>query len=885
MQHDLAGASVAITEQRLADYRPPAFLIDHVDLIFDLDPETTSVRATLSLRRNPAHGDDRAPLVLDGEDLSLKAVMLDGEPLGGNQYSCTDPHLTVFDPPDAFTLDTEVIIAPARNTELAGLYLSGGDFFTQCEAEGFRRITFFPDRPDVMARFSATLIGDPARCKVMLSNGNPVDRGTTADGRTWVKWVDPHPKPSYLFALVAGDLIGVHDQFTTASGRAVALGIYVRPGDEDKVSHAMECVKRSMRWDETRFGLEYDLDIFNIAAVSDFNMGAMENKGLNVFNTSLVLARPETATDADYERIDRVIGHEYFHNWTGDRVTCRDWFQLSLKEGLTVFRDQEYGTDMNDASLSRIADIEDLRARQFREDGGPLAHPVRPATYRKIDNFYTATIYNKGAEVVRMIQTLIGWPAFRRGFDLYIAKNDNKAATIEDFVSAMQEASGYDFTKFMRWYDQAGTPEVNFSQHYDSTTKRYELTLRQSTKPTPGQAHKDAFVIPVAFGLIGPDGGEMNLEHAGDHASPDRAALLVLMAPEQKFVFENIEAEPVPSLFRNFSAPIKLSGYTRAQLRHLAAHDQDGFNRWDAGHRYATEVLRDAIAAGAEGHIDDAGLLAAMAASLDHAATSPGLAAKLLELPSAFTLVDRMEVVDPVAIHTARESARRMIGQHLQASLLTTYRLMADQGDFSTDPASVGRRALRNACLSLLIAADPAEGIALAVAQLAEAKTMTASLAALMLLANQEGPARNQALAAFYSQWRHDPLVLNKWFSIQARSTAPDTLARVIDLTKHADFDIKNPNRFRSLVGAFSAGNMLHFHDASGAGYQFFARMTLALDPINRSIAARGIEAFADWRRYDQSRQAQMRAALDMILSEPTLSANTREMAERARAG
>lgn len=885
MQHDLVSAPVAITEQRLADYRPPAFLIDNVDLIFDLDPDATRVRATLSLRRNPAHGDDRAPLVLDGEQLHLEALRIDGEALGGNQYSCTEHHLTVFDPPDAFTLDTEVTIAPARNTELAGLYVSGGDFFTQCEAEGFRRITFFPDRPDVMARFSATLIGDPARCNVMLSNGNPVDRGTTADGRAWVKWVDPHPKPSYLFALVAGNLVSVHDQFITASGRVVTLGIYVRPGDEDKIDHAMACVKKSMRWDEIRFGLKYDLDIFNIAAVSDFNMGAMENKGLNIFNTSLVLARPETATDLDYERIDRVIGHEYFHNWTGDRVTCRDWFQLSLKEGLTVFRDQEYGSDTNDASLSRIADVEDLRARQFREDGGPLAHPVRPATYRKIDNFYTATIYNKGAEVVRMIQTLIGWPAFRRGFDLYIAKNDNKAATIEDFVGAMQEASGYDFTQFMRWYEQAGTPEVRFSQRYDKSTQRYELTLQQTTHATPGQADKAPFVIPVAFGLIGPDGEAMMIQRAGEIAPQSGTALLVLNAPEQKFVFENVPAEPVPSLFRNFSAPIKLSGYTRDQLRHLASHDPDGFNRWDAGHRYAADILLDAIAAGTPQHIEDAGLLAAMAASLDHAATSPGLSAKLLELPSMVTLADRMAVIDPVAIHAAREAARRVIGQHLQPKLLTTYHAMADHGDFSTDPVSVGRRALRNACLSLLIAADPAQGLALAEAQLAEGKTMTATLAALWLLANNPGPAREQALAAFYHQWRHDPLVLNKWFSLQARSTAADTLERVIALTLHADFDMKNPNRFRALVGAFGSGNMLHFHAADGAGYQFFARMTLALDPINRSIAARGIEVFADWRRYDLARQEKIGAALDMILAEPTLSANTREMAERARAG
>ncbi|MCW8307919.1 aminopeptidase N [Acidiphilium sp. PA] len=874
-----------LAEHRLSDYRPPAFLVDTVDLIFDLDPKATRVRATLALRRNPAHGDAAAPLVLDGEDLTLNAVAVDGVALDAAAYRLGAHGLVIADLPDACTLDTDVTIDPAGNTQLSGLYVSGGDFFTQCEAEGFRRITFFPDRPDVMARYSATLVADAARYPVLLSNGNPVDRGAMPDGRAWVKWVDPHPKPSYLFALVAGKLVSVHDEFITASGRRVALGIYVRQGDEDKVDHAMVCLKRSMRWDEEVFGLEYDLDIFNIAAVGDFNAGAMENKGLNIFNTALVLARPDTATDADYLRIDRVIAHEYFHNWTGDRVTCRDWFQLSLKEGLTVFRDQEYGADTTDASLSRIEDVLRLRGFQFREDGGPLAHPVRPPAYRKIDNFYTATVYEKGAEVVRMIRTIIGADAFRRGMDIYFANNDNTAATIEDFVAAMHEASGYDFTQFMRWYDQAGTPAVSFAGTYDAKTRRYTLTLRQATAPTPGQAEKAPFVIPVALGLIGPEGQDLAGTLDGETVAGTRVVLLT--EAEQSFVFTDVAAAPVPSLFRNFSAPIRLSGYDRAQLAMMAAHDSDGFNRWEAGHEYAVQVLLEAIAlhqGGARFVLDD-GLRDARAAALDHAAAAPALAARLLALPGASTLADRMTVVDPDAIHAVLTAARRAIGEALHARFRAVYAQTAYEGPFAVDPASVGRRALRNACLAYLMAADEADGIALAQAQIAADTTMTESLTALALLVDTASPARDTALAAFHARFQDDALVIDKFFAIQAMSSAPDTLARIDALTRHPDFDIRNPNRYRSLVSAFGYRNPLWFHDASGAGYDFVARMTLAADKVNRSVAARGMEVFADWKRYDPARQEKMRAALDRILAANDLSANTREMAERVRKG
>jgi aminopeptidase N len=874
-------------EHRLADYRPPAFLVDTVDLIFDLDPAATRVRATIAFRRNPAHGDPAAPLVLDGEDLTLDAVAIDGEPCTETQLRIEHHAITITGVPDEFTLDTTVTIAPERNTELSGLYVSGGDFFTQCEAEGFRRITFFPDRPDVMARYSATLIADAARYPILLSNGNPVDRGRNPDGRHWVKWVDPHPKPSYLFALVAGDLESVHDEFITESGRTVALGIYVRRGDEDRVAHAMECLKRAMRWDETAFGLEYDLDIFNIAAVSDFNAGAMENKGLNIFNTSLVLARPDTATDADYLRIDRVIAHEYFHNWTGDRITCRDWFQLSLKEGLTVFRDQEYGADTTEASLSRIDDVKLLRFRQFPEDAGPLAHPVRPPAYRKIDNFYTGTVYEKGAEVVRMIRTIIGRDAFRRGIDIYFERHDNTAATIEDFIGSMHAASGFDFSSFMRWYDQSGTPDLAFEGRYDAGAREYHLTLRQSLKPTSRQPESAPFVIPVAMGLLGPNGDETPTRLRGEAEPVTGTRLLLLDTAEASFTFTDVAAEPTPSLLRGFSAPVRLTGYTRAQLALIAGHDTDGFNRWEAGHEYATQILLDAVTAHQQGTTLplDAGLQQAMSAALDLAATNPALAARILTLPNAQDLAARMSIIDPDAIHAALTAVRAAIGQAMIDSFRSIYDDTGPTGSFSTDSASIGRRALHNTALAYLIAAEPAEGTALALEQTRTAPTMTEVLAGLALLADTATPERDEALAAFHATWRDDALVTDKWFRIQALSNAPDAIERIEALSRHPDFDLKNPNRARSLVAAFGMANPRYFHAADGAGYDFVARMILALDQVNRQIAARIVEVFAGWQRYDPARQDKMRAALDRILATNTLSPNTREMATRARQG
>ena len=872
--------SVPAETHRLA-YRPPAFLVDTVDLRFELDPNATLVRSRLALRRNPAHADPAAPLRLDGEALTLLGLRLDGEPLGANQYTLeADGGLTIPGLPDGFTLEVETRIAPAANTELSGLYTSGGAYFTQCEAEGFRRITFFPDRPDVMARYTTTIVADAA-VPVLLSNGNPGETGTLADGRRFASWADPHPKPSYLFALVAGDLVAVRDRFVTRSGRAVALAIWVRRGDEDRCAHAMHALKQSMAWDERVFGLEYDLDVFNIAAVSDFNMGAMENKGLNVFNTKYILAQPATATDADYENIERVIAHEYFHNWTGNRVTCRDWFQLSLKEGLTVFRDQMFGADMGSPAVKRIADVRGLRAGQFPEDDGPLAHPVRPDSYIAIDNFYTATVYQKGAEICRMLHRVLGADGFRRGMDRYFARHDNQAVTIEDFVRALGDGAGTDLTPFLGWYAQAGTPELTATDSYDPAARRFVLTLRQTTKPTPGQPDKRPLPVPVAMGLLGPDGAELPTRLAGEAAPLTGTRLLRLDADEQHFVFEDVPAPPVPSLLRGFSAPVKLAGLSRDRLRFLARHDTDPFVRWDSGQLYATALLLD-LTAGHPPALDE-GLAAAQAALLAGADADRQFAAVALALPSEAFIANQMDVADPDAIHAAREFLRAELGRQLAPVLRATYDRLADSGDYRIDAAAIGRRALRNVCLNYLAAAG-AEGVALARAQFDAATNMTDSLAALSVLAATDGPDREAALAAFHASWRGDDLVLDKWFAIQATSPRPQTVADVRALSRHPDFDLRNPNRVRALVGAFSAGNQVRFHDASGAGYRFLADTVIALDPVNGQTASRLAGPLGAWRRQRADRQALMRAELQRILAAGGLSRLTYEKASKALA-
>jgi aminopeptidase N len=875
----------------LADYRPPDFLIDEVALDFTLDDDETLVKSRLSLRRNPAavtsRGTANPPLRLDGEELELVSIALDGGAPGTERYRVEDGDLVIAEPPDAFTLDIAARIRPQLNTALSGLYTSGGNFCTQCEAEGFRRITWFLDRPDVSARYRVRIEADKQRYPILLSNGNPGERGDLAGGRHFAVWDDPHPKPSYLFALVAGDLVPFEDSFTTRSGRNVPLAIWVRRGDEDKCAHAMASLKASMKWDEETYGLEYDLDVFNIVAVSDFNMGAMENKGLNIFNTRYVLAKPETATDTDYENIESVIAHEYFHNWTGDRVTCRDWFQLSLKEGLTVFRDQQFSADMGSAAVSRIADIRALRASQFPEDAGPLAHPVQPQSYLRIDNFYTATVYNKGAEIIRMMHTLLGRARFRKGMDLYLKRHDNSAATIPDFVAAMQDASGVDLGEFARWYRQAGTPEITVEDRYDPARKSYELTISQKTPPTPGQPDKRPVPIPVAMDLLGPNGAEIPMRLHGEAMPRSGTQILVCNQPRQTFRFVDVPTPPVPSLLRGFSAPVKLSGVPLDRLKFLAIHDSDPVARWDAGQRAATAVLLERVALWrAERRLRglDPDLVAAMRQTLTDAARDYAFAAEAMLLPSEATLADEMAVVDVEAIHAVREDARAAIAAAMATALGETYRNLTETGPYTTDGTAIGKRALRNVCLGYLAAGNPKGGARLAKAQFDAQQNMTDVLAALSVLTDINCTERRAAIAGFYQRWQDDPLVVDKWFALQVRSALPGTIAAVRGLTRHSAFTRANPNRLRALVGTFSQGNQLHFHEASGAGYKFLADEVLALDPDNPQVAARIVQPLGQWRRFDPARQALMKAQLQRIHDKPGISTNTFEMVSKSLA-
>lgn len=856
--------STARTPIYLADYRPPVFLVDHVDLDFELDPQATIVKARLQLRRNTP-----GPLRLDGRKLELLSIKLNGEFLGDNHYALDDSGLTIHNPPDAAVLETSVRINPSANTELSGLYTSGSGFFTQCEPEGFRKITFFPDRPDVMSRYHVRMQADAAKFPVLLSNGNRLAT-RVENGIAFAEWEDPHPKPCYLFALVAADLVALKDHFTTRSGRQVELAVWVERGDETRCAHAMASLKRSMKWDEETFGLEYDLDIFNIAAVSDFNAGAMENKGLNIFNTVYVLADAKSATDTDFQNVERVIAHEYFHNWTGDRVTCRDWFQLSLKEGLTVFRDQEYMSDQFSAAVKRIEEVRLLRTSQFRDDAGPLAHPVRPASYLEINNFYTTTIYEKGAEVVRMYRTIIGREAFRRGMDAYIRKNDNSAATVEDFWEAMQSVTSIDLKQLMLWYSQAGTPEISSTEQWDDATKTFSLTLRQSLAPTPGQPDKQPMLIPVNVGLLDAQGQDLHAE------------TLLLREPEQTFTFKLSGKPEAASLFRHFSAPVKLKGQSRERLAFLAAHDNDPFNRWDALQQYATAILLEAIKAHQAGQdfVLDPGLKEAFAATLHHAGRDPAFAAEALILPAEALLADEMDVADPDAIHQVRQAARAALGKALRDDFVRVYEASSHAAPDDVSGQAMGARAVRNAALGYLCAGGDTN---LAVAQFAQAGSMTEKLAALATLADWPGPARDEALRSFFQAWETDKMVIDKWFAVQARSNAPDTLARVQALSTHPLMDLRSPNRVRALISAFT-GNQSKFHDPSGAGYKLLADFVLRLDKTNPQVAARLVTALGLWRRFDETRQTLMKAELERILAQEALSSNTYELASKALA-
>ena len=785
--------------------------------------------------------------------------------------------------PDRFRLSTRVRIHPARNTALEGLYQSGDLLCTQCEAEGFRRITYFLDRPDVMARYGVTLVADRARFPVLLSNGNRVEERSLPDDRHLVRWEDPFPKPSYLFALIAGDLAVVEDRYTTASGRQVDLQIYVEPHNLDQCDHAMASLKRAMAWDEERYGREYDLDCFMIVAVSHFNMGAMENKGLNVFNDKFVLARPDTATDQDFLGIQGVIAHEYFHNWTGNRITCRDWFQLSLKEGFTVFRDQEFSADLGARGVKRIHDVRLLRAHQFAEDAGPMAHPVRPDSYIEINNFYTATVYEKGAELVRMQATLLGPELFRRATDLYFERHDGQAVTTDDFVTCMEDASGRDLTQFRRWYVQAGTPELRVTGDWDPEAGVYTLTVSQSTPPTPGQPSKGPLHIPLALGLLDGAGRDLPLRLEGEEAAVSGTRLLELRAPEERFRFVEIPERPVPSLLRGFSAPVKLRfDYSEAELQFLMAHDSDGFSRWDAAQTLMQRLLLRLVEApGAP--IPDSFRTPSGGPCLDGSGDA-ALRAEVLTLPSESYLADQMAVVDVEGIHGARERVRRRVAEVLAAELLGVYESNRETGPYRFSPEAIGRRAIKNLALYYLMAGPRPAAVDLCRSQFAAAHNMTDVMAALRYLVDLGGTDGEAALAQFYERWSGESLVIDKWFSLQATSHREDALERVQGLMGHPDFSLGNPNRVRSLIGAFATGNPVRFHRADGAGYRFLADRVLELDPLNPQIASRLLRGLIRWRRYDAGRQALMRAELERVLRSESLSKDSYEVASKALA-
>jgi aminopeptidase N len=854
----------------LTDYKAPDFKIEAVHLDFALDPQATRVTAKLEIsRRTP-----QAPLVLHGEDLKLIAIKLDGRALSPNEFHLDAKALTLPGVPERFILETECEIAPAANLALEGLYQSGGMFCTQCEPEGFRRITWFLDRPDNLSVFTVRIEAAKEQYPVLLSNGNRVNAGDLPGGRHFALWHDPFPKPSYLFALVAGDLGSIHDRFVTMSGREIALAIYVEHGNEAKARYAMGALKRAMKWDEETYGREYDLDIFMIVAVSAFNMGAMENKGLNIFNDKVLLASPETATDDDYARIEGVVAHEYFHNWTGDRITCRDWFQLSLKEGLTVFRDQSFSGDMRSHGVQRIQDVRALRGRQFQEDAGPLAHPVQPQSYIEINNFYTATVYEKGSEVIGMLKTLVGADGYRKATDLYFARHDGQAVTVEEWVKCFEDACGRDLSQFRLWYRQAGTPTVTAEGVYDEKARTYTLTLSQTVPVTPGQLDKKPMHIPVRLGLVSKSGNPLPLTLDGENQVGPETRVLELTEAQQRFVFVEVAEAPLLSLGRGFSAPaIFKTKSTRRDRAVLMGADSDPFNRWEAGQKLAAELLL-------EGGAADRDYLAALEAVLAKANDDPAFAAQMLMPPTESEIAAMGAPADPDAIHAARTALIRAVAAAHGDRLAALYEHMREGGEFSADAAAAGRRSLRNATLRYLTAADDEAAAELASTHYRTATNMTDMMAGLGSLARMESPLRERAFTHFHDRFRSDPLVLDKWMGLQAGSPLPETVTAVAALMKHPAFDIKNPNRVRALIGAFSA-NHLRFHDRSGSGYRLVGQVIRALDPINPLVAARLAGAFETWRRYDDKRQALMRTELELVLAQKGLSPNLFEVASK----
>ena len=875
----------------LKDYQAPEYLIDETHLTFELFEDHSLVHAQLVMRRNPARGAGLPALVLDGQQLELLSVALDDQPLGADDYQLDDSHLTLQPTAERFTLDTSVKIHPETNTALEGLYKSGGMFCTQCEAEGFRKITYYLDRPDVMSTFTTTVIAEQHRYPVLLSNGNPIGSGPQQDGRHRATWEDPFKKPAYLFALVAGDLWCVEDTFTRQSGRDVTLRIYVEPENIDKCQHAMVSLKKSMRWDEEVYGREYDLDIFMIVAVNDFNMGAMENKGLNIFNSSCVLARAETATDAAHQRVEAVVAHEYFHNWSGNRVTCRDWFQLSLKEGFTVFRDSEFSADMNSRTVKRIEDVAYLRTHQFAEDAGPMAHAVRPDSFIEISNFYTLTVYEKGSEVVRMVHTLLGAEGFRKGSDLYFERHDGQAVTCDDFIKAMEDANGVDLTQFKRWYSQAGTPRLNVSEAYDAAAQTYSLTFSQSCPATPDKVEKQPFVIPVELGLLDAQGNDIALRLQGETQAGATTRVLSVTEAEQTFTFVDVAARPLPSLLRGFSAPVKLSfPYDRDQLMFLMQHDSDGFNRWEAGQQLSVQVLQELIAQHQRGEalVLDQRLVTALGSVLANEALDQAMVAEMLSLPSEAYLTEISEVADVDAIHAARDFARQQLAEQLFDGLWARYqanRAVSRETAYVAEAEHFARRSLQNIALSYLMLTGRAQVLEATLEQFEACDNMTERLTALAVLVNspfQEERAR--ALQSFAEHFKDNPLVMDQWFSVQAGSPLPGGLARVRGLMEHPAFTLKNPNKVRALIGAFAGQNLVNFHAADGSGYRFLADLVIELNGFNPQIASRQLAPLTRWRKYDAARQALMKAELERIRGSGGLSSDVFEVVSKSLA-
>jgi aminopeptidase N len=869
------------------EYTAPVYRVDSIDLRFELGEDTAVVTSRLLLRSRYDASHGIRPLVLYGKNLALRELKLDGTPLHQDRYRVTEELLTIQEPPPVCTLEVITELRPQDNSSLEGLYRSNGMFCTQCEAEGFRAITYYPDRPDVLTLFTTTIVAERERCPVLLSNGNLLERGELPDGRHFAVWHDPFKKPSYLFALVAGDLVCIEDSFTTCSGREVALRIYVHRQNRDKCGHAMRSLKKAMRWDEEVYGREYDLDCYMIVAVDDFNMGAMENKGLNIFNSRYVLACPETATDDDYHAIEEVIGHEYFHNWSGNRVTCRDWFQLSLKEGLTVFRDQEFSADMQSRGVKRIEDVRVLRSSQFAEDGGPMAHPVRPDSYIEINNFYTATVYSKGAELVRMQHTMLGAERFRRGMDLYFERFDGQAVTVDDFVQTMAEAGEIDLGQFALWYSQAGTPQLGVAGSYDAEGKSFTLTVTQNCPATPGQPDKSPLHIPLNIGLLGRNGEQLPLTLVGEAPRTATTRLLHLRSAEESFCFCGLDEEPTPALLRGFSAPVKLDyPYRHEQLALLAAHETDPFCRWEAGQQMAIKVILGLVAGQQQGAgmTLDPAFADAFRTTLTSSHPDRAFLAEMLTLPSEKYLAELVAVIDPAAIHAARQFVFLSLAALFRDEFLAVRELCLSSLPQSPDDGRSGERRLANLCLAYLTGGGQG-GIELSLQQYRRADNMTDSIGALTPLASCDCPERREVLDDFYRRWQGERLVVDKWFSLQATSILPGTLDELRALLDHPAFELTNPNRFRSLVGVFSQANQVRFHAPDGSGYRFLVDQLLRLIPVNPQVSARLLAPLTTWRRFEPGRSALMQGQLQRIQAVPDLPRDVFEVVTKSLEG